>query len=233
MSKISLVKKILILVMILALPGFLYYLLTAEGKNRYHALPFFGPKVLAKTTHKVKGKVIPDTIYHKLPDFKLYDQNGNVVTSKSLDDKIFVASFFYTHCPSVCTTINDNVNALLSDYAKNNMVCFASITVDPQRDSVSVLKKYSQKYNPPGIKWLFLTGDTSTIYPLARKGFLVNATKIGNDDFIYSDKLILIDREKRIRGYYSGTSDKDITKLNDEIKVLIAEELIKHDTPLY
>ncbi|MDB5155943.1 MAG: electron transport protein SCO1/SenC [Mucilaginibacter sp.] len=233
MNGISTTKKVLILVMILALPGFLYYLLTAEGKNRYMPLPFFGPKQLAKTSHKFHGKVIPDTIYHKLPDFKLVDQNGETITAKNFDNKIFVASFFYTHCPSVCNTINKNVNALLSDYAKNNMVYFASITVDPQRDSVSVLHKYSQQYRPPGIKWLFLTGDTSVIYPLARKGFLVDAVKVDNDNFIYSDKLILIDKEKRIRGYYSGTSTNDITKLNDEIKVLIAEELRKNDKPLY
>jgi len=230
---LSTAKKIIVLVMILALPGFLYYLLTAQGKNRYKPLPFFGPKTLSGTSHKFHDEVIPDTTYHKLPDFKLIDQSGATVTSKSFDNKIFVASFFYTHCPSVCNTINKNVNALLSDYVKNNMVCFASITVDPERDSVAVLKKYAQQYNPPGIKWLFLTGDTSVIYPLARKGFLVNAVKVTNDDFIYSDKLILIDKEKRIRGYYSGTSANDITKLNDEIKVLIAEELRKNDKPLY
>lgn len=233
MNNLSIAKKIIILVMILALPGFLYYLLTAQGKNRYKPLPFFGPKTLSGTSHKFHGEVIPDTTYHKLPDFRLVDQTGAIVTAKSFDDKIFVASFFYTHCPSVCNTINKNVKALLSDYAKNNMVCFASITVDPERDSVAVLKKYAQQYNPPGIKWLFLTGDTSVIYPLARNGFLVNAVKVTNDDFIYSDKLILIDKEKRIRGYYSGTSTNDITKLNDEIKVLIAEELRKNDKPLY
>lgn len=219
--------------MILALPGFLYYLLNVKGKNRYLPLPFFGPKVLAKTSHKFHGKVILDTIYHKLPDFKLVDQTGNIITNKSFDNRIFVANFFYTHCPTVCTTINNNVNALLSDYAKNKMICFVSITVDPQRDSVPVLRQYAKKYNPAGIKWYFLTGDTTTIYPLARKGFLVDATKIDNDNFIYSDKLILIDQQKHIRGYYSGTSTNDITKLNDEIKVLIAEELRKKDEPLY
>jgi protein SCO1/2 len=233
MGNLSVLKKILILVMILALPGFLYYLLNVGGKNRYKPLPFFGPKQLSGTSHKFHGQEIPDTLYHQLPDFKLVDQTGATVTSKSFDGKIFVASFFYTHCPSVCNTINKNVNALLSDYAKNEMVCFASITVDPDRDSVGVLKQYAKQYNPPGIKWLFLTGDTSVIYPLARKGFLVDATRVNSDDFIYSDKLILIDKEKHIRGYYSGTSTKDITKLNDEIKVLIAEELRKTDKPLY
>ena len=71
MGKLSLIKKILILVLILALPGFLYYLLTVKGKNRYHALAKFGPKEIAKTTHRVKGKDVPDTIYHTLSDFKL------------------------------------------------------------------------------------------------------------------------------------------------------------------
>jgi protein SCO1/2 len=112
------------------------------------------------------------------------------------------------------------------------MVYFASITVDPQRDTPQALKQYAAKYEETK-KWLFLSGDTATIYNLARNGFLVNALQRGKDDFIYSDKLILIDAEKRIRGYYNGTSAADLTKLNDEIKVLIAEELRKVDKALY
>jgi protein SCO1/2 len=218
--------------MILALPGFLYYLLTAKGKNRYKPLPFFGPKEVAKTGHKFHGKYIPDTIYHKLDDFQLTDQNGNQISFKNFDKKIFVASFFYTHCPTVCGTVNKNISALADVYRKNKMVNFISITVDPQRDTAPVLKKYAASLEANN-KWLFLTGDTTSIYNLARKGFLLDALKAGDDNFIYSDKLILIDAEKRIRGYYSGTSTTDLTKLNDEIKVLIAEELRKVDKALY
>lgn len=231
--KTSLAKKILILVVILALPGFLYYLLTAKGKNRYKPLPFYGPKQVAKTGHKFHGEFFPDTIYHKLPDFDLTDQDGKPVTSKSLSNNIFIANFFYTNCNGVCTEVNSNLKALLNDYAKNDMVSVLSITVDPKRDSVPALKRFSKNYQLPGIKWRFATGDTAVIYPLARQGFLVNAVDAGNGNFIYSDKLILIDKEKRIRGYYSGTSNDDITRLNDEIKVLIAEELRKVDKPLY
>jgi protein SCO1/2 len=233
MNKLGLTKKIIILVLILALPGFLYYLLTAEGKNRYKPLPFYGPKQLAKTSLKVNGKNIPDTVYHTLPDFSLYDQDGHKVSAKTFNNKIFVASFFYIHCPTVCNTVNNNIKALLADYTKNKMVYFVSITVDPQRDQLDAIKKYSKQFNPPGIKWLFLTGDTSVIYPLARKGFLVDALKTGDDSFVYSDKLILVDQDKHIRGYYSGTSSDEITRLDDEIKVLIAEELRKNDKPLY
>jgi protein SCO1/2 len=233
MKKAAILKKILILVLVLIVPGFLYYLLVVEGKNLYKPLPVFGPKRLAKTTHRVKGKDIPDTIFHSLSDFKLTDQNGGPVSLKTFNKKIFVASFFYTHCPNVCSLINNNINQLVSNYGKNKMVYFVSITVDPERDSLSVLKNYANSFKPVSANWLFLTGDTSAIYHLARQGFLVNALQAGKDDFIYSDKLVLIDQDKRIRGYYTGASTDDVNRLNDEIKVLIKEELSKNDTPLY
>jgi len=229
---VKLVKKILILALILALPGFLYYLLTSEGKNRYKPLPVFGPKLLAKTTHRVKGKDIPDTIYHTLEDFNLKDQQGKAVSLKTFDQKIFIVNFFYTHCPTLCKQANDNMDSLAVLWAKNKMVRFASITVDPSRDSADTLNSYAKRFKAAP-NWLFLTGDTTNIYTLARKGLLVDALQTGKDDFIYSNKLILIDSQKRIRGYYSGTLIDDITRLNDEIKVLITEELRRNDKPLY
>jgi len=219
--------------MILALPGFLYYLLTAEGKNRYKPLPIYGPKLLAKTTHTVKGKAIPDTIFHTLGDFNLKDQNNNPISFKTFTNKILVVNFFYTHCTTGCNQVNINVDSLASGYAKNKMVYFVTITVDPARDSVSTLKSYAAGLKPKTPNWLFLTGDTSTIYNLARKGLLVDAMQAGKNDFIYSNKLILVDSEKRIRGYYSGTLMNDVILLNDEIKVLITEEIRKNDKPLY
>lgn len=233
MKKAGILKKIIILVLVLVVPGFLYYLLTSEGKNRYKPLPIFGPKPLSGTFHTAKGKKIPDTLYHTLGDFNLTDQNGKPVSFKTFAGKIFVADFFYTNCPSVCKVMNDNVGQLVETYTKNKMVDFVSITVDPEHDTAPVLKKYASGFNSASSKWLFLTGDTSTIYNLARKGFLVNALQTGKSDFIYSDKLILIDQDKRIRGYYTGASTVEVSRLNDEIKVLISEELRKKDKPLY
>jgi len=233
MKKAAVLKKIVILVLVLVVPGFLYYLLVAEGKNRYKSLPVFGPKVVMKTTRRVKGEDIPDTLYHTLDDFELTDQNGAPVSFKTFEGKIFVANFFYTHCPGVCMDMNSNVSKLVGNYAANKLVDFVSITVDPARDSPAVLKSYAASFKPVSTKWLFLTGDTSTIYSLARKGVLVNALQANKDDFIYSDKLVLVDQEKRIRGYYTGASVDEVNRLNDEIKVLIQEEILKHDTPLY
>ena len=233
MKKASLPKKIIILVLVLAVPGFLYYLLTVGGKNRYKPLPVFGEKQVAKTTHKVKGKDIPDTIYHKLPDFNLTDQNGNKVDLSTFNNKIFVINFFYTACPSVCKLMNENVNALDSIYSRNKMIYFVSVTVDPKNDDIAGLRKYASNFKHLSAKRLFLTGDTATIYNLARKGLLVDAIQAGPKDFIYSDKLVLIDGEKRIRGYYTGAQTAEVDRLNDEIKVLISDELRKNDTPLY
>ena len=256
MGKISILKKILILAIVLLLPGFLYYLLTVKGKNRYEPLSYFGPKKLAKTSHVVKGKTIPDTIYHTVPGFVLKDQNGKTVSFNSFKDKIFVVSFFYTHCPTICAQVNRNLQGLADEYAKNKMVYFLSITVDPQRDTVGALNIYANQFNSvikwadakgdtsaqdkPFKKkftisdhWLFLTGDTSIIYPLARNGFLVNALQASNDSFIYDDKVILVDSHKHIRGYYSGTSDDDMSRLESEIKVQVSEELRNSTGDLY
>ncbi|WP_342645809.1 SCO family protein [Mucilaginibacter sp. CSA2-8R] len=212
------------------MPGFLYYLLTQKGKNRYKPLPFYGTKEVAKTGHRYHGKYIPDTIYHKIGDFKLTNQLGQAVTPKDFEYKIFVVNFFYTHGPAVTEAMKKNIDRLAGAYRKNRMVKFVSITVDPARDNVQALQAYAKPLGYAASKWMFLTGDTTTTYNLARKGFLVDAVK-SDDEFIFSNKLILVDAEKRIRGYYDGTSIAETARLNDEIKVQIAEELRKIKAP--
>jgi protein SCO1/2 len=233
MNKFRLLKKIIILGLILALPGFLYYLLTSKGKNRYKPLPIYGPKQVAKTGHKFHGQFIPDTVFHKLDDFKLIDQYGKPVSLSSFDKKIVVFSFFYTNGGEQSSKINNAVDTLADIYSRNKMVYFVSVTVDPERDNGTTLKTYADKNKPVYAQRLFLTGDTTTIYNLARKGLLVDALQLGKNDFIYSNRLILVDSDKRIRGYYSTAMPDDITRITDEIKVLITEELRKNDKPLY
>lgn len=232
MNNVSVGKKIAILVLILAVPGFLYYLLTVKGKNRYKPLAVFGPKQVAATGHKYHGKYIPDTIYHTIPDFKLTDQEGKTVTLNSLKGKILVINFFYRNCPSVCQTVNKNMSWLVGTYYKNKMVYFLTITVDPEHDTPKVLNEYLQTFKPESNRWLMCSGDTSSVYSFARNGLYVNAAKVGGD-FVYSDSFVLIDQEHRIRGYYKAAVTPEVNRLNDEIKVLIAEELRKIDKPLY
>lgn len=225
----SSIKKILILVTILAVPGFLYYLLQDQGKNRYKPLPVFGPKSLATTFHSVRGKQIPDTIYHQLDDFKLTNQRGENVTLSNWKGKVVVVELFYTGVQSegakTAVKTMQNFNAL---YQKNPMVDLVSISVNPLDAKGSELADYAQKIKAVVPKWTLLAADTTQIYPLVKKGLLLDVIKVdeeGVTKFIYSNKMVLLDTQHRIRGFYDIASHEEMSKLDDEIKVLIAEEL--------
>lgn len=223
------IKKVLILVTILALPGFLYNILKEEGKNRYKPLPVFGPKQVASTFHSVRGVQVPDTIYHTPGDFKLVNQAGDTVTLKDYDGRVQVINLFYTKGNTGAVQIaNKAMKALETTYGKNKVVSFVSLSIDPENDTPEVLKGYAEQIGAKAGKWNLLTGDDATIYNLINKGLRVDAHKenVGAErKFVYSNMFVLLDYQHRIRGYYEATSDEDMSKLDDEIKVLIIEEL--------
>lgn len=224
----SSIRKILILVSILAVPGFLYYLLQEKGKNRYRPLSYFGPKKVASTFHSKRGVKIPDTIYHTISDFKLIDQRGDSIGLPADTAQITVVNFFFSRCQTVCPTVNRQLGRVVDEYKKNPLIKFYSISVDPENDTPDILEKYAKVQGAKGGKWYFLTGDKAGIYQLARKDFLVDVLDTGLPNNInHSPMLILVDPKKRIRGYYDGTNKEQVDKLIDEIKVQVAEELRK------
>lgn len=229
-SKFS-IKKILILVTILAVPGFLYYMLQEKGKNRYRPLEIFGPKVVANTFHTKRGKKIPDTIYHQIRKFKLSTEGGETMGLPTDSNTITVVNFFFTRCTSFCMEMNTQMARVAGQFPSNKLLRFYSITVDPEFDTQEVLQKYSQDFKANPKRWSFLRGDKDFIFQLARKDFLVDAldrTKQGGE-IIHSPMLILVDPSNRIRGYYDSGSKEQVNKLIDEIKVQISEELRKID----
>lgn len=227
MGKTSSLKKIIILVIILMVPGFLYYLLQDKGKNRYRPLSIYGPKELSGTYHTKRGKRIPDTVYHQIRDFKLIDQKEQGFDFPLDSNKIVVFNFFFTRCPNSCSEMNSRMQFLAEEYAGNRMLRFASITVDPEFDTPDVLNAYSSKFHAVPEKWYFLTGNKGLIHDIARKDFLLDAytSKPSPEGIIHSPLLVLVDPHRRIRGFYDSGNKDQMNKLNDEIKVLIAEEL--------
>ncbi len=226
MAKFS-IKKLLILVTVLAVPGFLYYLLTEKGKNRYRPLGIFGEKKVASTFHLKRGVKIPDTIYHQISDFKLVNQNGDSVGLPADTAQITIVNFFFTKCTSVCPQMNAQLAKVVDAYKGNRLVKFYSISVDPESDSPEVLAKYAASYKADAKKWNFLTGNEELIFKLAKRDFLVDAMPdtISKGNIIHSPMFILVDPKKRIRGYYDSTNQEQVDKLVDEVKVQIAEEL--------
>ena len=225
----SSLKKVLILVTILAVPGFLYYLLQEKGKNRYKPLPFYGPKVVAKTFHSYHGKEIPDTIYHVIEDFKLLNQNSDTVSWDTFKGKIIVLNLFYTKGGNFAVDFaNKAVKAFELTYGKNKMISFVSLSIDPENDSAEVLSKYADSLSAKAGKWDLLTGDRAQIYNLVRNGLYMDAlqnSEKGGTKFTYSNQFVLLDPQHRIRGYYEISRQEALSKLDDEIKVLITEEL--------
>jgi len=227
MSKNSSIKKILILVSILAVPGFLYFLLQEKGQNRYRPLSFFGPKKIASTFHSRRGVKIPDTIYHQIRDFKLTDQNGDSIGLPTDTAQITIVNFFFTRCSTVCPIMNREMQRVVQEYQRNPLVKFYSISVDPAFDKQEELAKYARLYKAPKNKWHFLRGDKMQIFELSKKDFLVDVNDGDSTNINHSSMLILVDPKKRIRGYYDGTNKEQVDKLIDEVKVQIAEELRK------
>ncbi|WP_316785672.1 SCO family protein [Pedobacter frigiditerrae] len=222
------IKKILILVTILAVPGFLYYLLQEKGKNRYKPLAIYGPKKVAPTFHTVRGKQIPDTVYHVIEDFKLVNQKADTLTWDNYKGKIVLLNLFYTNGASGVEFANKAMATFASVYEKNTMVHFIGLSIDSQYDTPTVLSEYAKRISANPGKWDLLTGDSAQVNNLIKNGLLLDALKVvesGKAKFTFSNMFVLLDSQHRVRGYYEATNQEALSKLDDEIKVLVAEEL--------
>ncbi len=159
--------------------------------------------------------------YHTIADFALLNQNGEVVTQANYEGKIYIADFFFTTCPSICPIMTKNMLAI-QNKLKGDDVLLLSHSVTPEIDSVAQLKKYAVAKGVDDSRWNLVTGDKKQIYELARKSYL--AVKTDGDggpyDMIHTENFILVDKKRRIRGFYDGTKTADIEKLFKDIEIL-------------
>ena len=162
---------------------------------------------------------------HTIADFKLMNQNGETITNNDYKDKIYIADFFFTRCQTICIAMAYNMGELQEFYKDDKDIMFLSHSVTPVIDSVSVLKEYAERKGVIDGKWNVTTGSKKHIYDLARKSyFAVTDEGTGDEnDFIHTEQFVLVDKERRIRGYYDGTEKKDMEKLKNDI-VLLKEE---------
>ena len=163
--------------------------------------------------------------FHRIADFSLTNQNGKTVTQKDFKGKIYVADFFFTTCPNICIAMTDNLLKVQEKIKNNPNVMLLSHSVTPKTDSVSQLKKYAIEKGVIDKKWNLVTGGKKEIYELARRSYL--AVKEDGDggpfDMIHTENFILVDPDRRIRGFYDGTDLEEIQKLLEELEILIQE----------
>ena len=141
--------------------------------------------------------------YHTIADFSLTNQNGKTITDADYHNKIYIADFFFTTCPTICPLMTKNMADIQKQIINDDDVMLLSHSVTPEIDSVSQLKKYALEKGVNDSKWNLVTGDKKQIYELARKSYL--AVKDDGDggayDMIHTENFILVDKEKRIRGF--------------------------------
>ena len=173
------------------------------------------PELVDTTVQYVANK-------HRIADFSFTNQNGKTITQKDYEDKIYVADFFFTTCKSICPKMTTNLVDVQKAFLNNPKVKLLSFTVMPDIDSVSVLKEYAQLNGVVDSKWNLVTGDKKAIYTMARKSYL--AVKQGNPeeqyDMVHTENFVLVDRKKRVRGFYDGTKTEDVDRLIEDIKWL-------------
>ena len=220
------------MILALVLPLIAYYIVKRKSETAVtmprHYLP---DSVVVKTK---KGKRVNDTVWHQLADFSLTNQEGMPVTWDSLKGKIIIADFFFTHCPTICPQMTLNMKRMAESIHNgqrvgdrtNKQVRFVSFSIDPERDSVERLKYWADKYQIDPEQWWLLTGDKKVIYAM-----VIDEMKVGlvdgkgiDTNFIHSDRFVLIDSNRHVRGYYSGLDKVALAKLSNDLVLLTMEK---------
>jgi len=183
-------------------------------------------------TKLIDGVQHADTVYHKVGDVMLTNQLGDLISvNKDLKDKVLLIDLFFTQCGTVCPKLTSNMTMLQKAFRKNDTaVHLISISVDPVRDSVSVLKAYADRYGANHDHWWFLTGNRQDIYEYTRNQLklLAKPADGGVEELDHSQTLVLVDKNRYVRGYYNGLDTAELRRCADDIVLLSLE---KHPKP--
>jgi protein SCO1/2 len=187
-------------------------------------LPVYQPKGTGLNIELVDSTVQHIKKNHTIADFKLTNQNGKTITQDDYQNKIYVADFFFTTCQTICPIMTDHMVQIQDEIKNNPDVLLLSHTVMPEVDSVAQLKKYALEKGVDDSKWNLVTGSKKEIYDLARKSYMAAKENPGNPyGLIHTENFLLIDKKKRVRGFYDGTLQEDIDRLLGDIEKLEKE----------
>ena len=208
-------------------PIALYAIIRSLSDGRVKIPLHFRPDTIDSSM--VKGTMKYDTVFHKVKELTLTNQLGQEVSlNKDLKGKVLVVNFIFTNCPTVCPKLTQNMAVLQNAFLKKNpdFVQFVSITVDPWRDSVPVLRKYADAYNADHDRWWFLTGDSESIFDYARNelGLSIQPSDAAKEMYDHSDRFVLIDTARQIRGYFDGSDLRALKSVADDVIILKMEK---------
>ncbi len=193
---------------------FLVLLFLSGCKSEPERLPYLG-------NIEVKGL---DTFYHLIPDITLIDQDSQILKIASLDNKIVLADFFFTSCPSICPKVKKQMLRLYDRYENDDRVLMISHTIDQRHDSVTVLNRYAHNLGVDTERWKFVTGEKDSIFHLADQYFVsVIEDPLAPAGFDHSGRIILVDQHRRVRGFCEGTDPESVTAFFNTVDQLLLE----------
>ena len=204
--------KLKFIIIILVLTG-----LYCSCEDKGEKLPILGNKDIS-----TNGK---DTLYQTIPDFSFINQDSLIITPNTFTDKIYT-DFFFTSCPTICPIMKNQMQRVYESFKENKNVAFLSHSIDPSHDKVPVLKDYAKDIGIDNNQWHFVTGNREEIFDIAENHYMVSAQEDPSapGGAIHSGAFILIDKQKRIRGYYDGTNTYEVDKLIKDIPILLHNE---------
>ncbi|GAA0891356.1 SCO family protein [Fulvivirga kasyanovii] len=188
---------------------------SCNGQKEKKKLPIMGRTEIDGT----------DTVHHTIADFKFVDQDSNWVSTETFKDKIYVADFFFTSCPTICPVMKAQMLRVYDSIQNKPDVLILSHTIDPKHDTVAVLKEFADRLGVESSKWHFVTGEKDDIYKIGQTSYMVSASEDPAEPggYIHSGAFILVDKERRVRGLYDGTKPDQVDRLINDIDVLLQE----------
>jgi protein SCO1/2 len=204
--------------------GCLLLMLGCNSRTDPHSMPFINKPDFTPEWINPGDKQYAQI--HRIPSFSFTNQDGKIITEKTVEDKIYVANFMFTRCGSICPKMTDNMKLLQKRFQNDDDLLLLSHSVTPEKDSVPILKKYALQKGIQSGKWHLLTGDKNAIYAIAKKQYFAGEVMgyYGEQmDFLHTENFILVDKQRRIRGVYNGTLSLEMERLIEDIITLKEE----------
>lgn len=196
-----------------------------KPNNTNSVLPYLGFKDFE--TNEINGEQLTDTIYHTIGDFYFTSHLGTPITNETVAGKIHVVDFFFSHCPSICPIMTENLKTFHDNTKDIEELIILSHTIDPERDSLERLNDYIKLHQiDTRDDWFFLRGSSQYTYDIGKDEYLINADvdREAEGGFLHSEHFVLIDRSGHIRGMYEGTDTSAVNQLEKDIRLLLSTE---------
>lgn len=211
-------KWILVLLIVTIVPAMLVYYFNKTNNFRKNAAPrpWFPMDVNAKG----------DTTYHTVPVFEGMNANGKMVSTAEMDGHVSIVEFFFTECPSICPIMNKQMARVFSEMSNNEKIRVFSYTIDPERDQLDKLSIYAQNHNANLNQWFFIRTPIDSLINFANWGIRVPAqdTMLASGDIPHTDRFAVVDWNRNIRGYYTGTDSVSVNKMMNDLVLLLSEK---------